>query len=205
MIGPLWPIKRRRHREASLPLVSLLILVISTIFFRRLPPISYDGAFFLLPHLSHSHLQSLSLKLIISLSLFDNLNPSPITQLWPSVPCTCRASKLIRGWLAKAQLSYHRNADVKPERGRVRLSFLHGGGTVVFGHFWQRFWVSTSLSQPPLQNSTLHSRRKCPDHRHIFFVRNGKTLPVYPSQTKLYFEVTISNPYSWLKMISNSI
>ena len=36
-------------------------------------------------------------------------------------------------------------------------------------------------------------------------VRNDKTLPVDPSQTEPYFEVKISNPYSWRKMISNSI
>ena len=38
-----------------------------------------------------------------------------------------------------------------------------------------------------------------------FSVQIGKTLIVDPSQTDPYFKVTISNPYSWQKMISNDI
>ena len=38
-----------------------------------------------------------------------------------------------------------------------------------------------------------------------FFVQNDKIFPVDPSQTELYFEVTISNLYSWRKITSNII
>ena len=38
-----------------------------------------------------------------------------------------------------------------------------------------------------------------------FFVQNGKISPVYLSQTKLYFKVTLSNSYSYRKIFSNSI
>ena len=36
-------------------------------------------------------------------------------------------------------------------------------------------------------------------------VQNGETLIVDLSQPGAYFEVTISSPYSWQKMISNGI
>ena len=62
-------------------------------------------------------------------------------------------------------------------------------------HFHHCFWVPIGSSRPLCQNDTICSRRKCPDHWHVFRVKM-KILRVDSSQMEPYFEVSISNSYS---------
>ena len=129
----------------------------------RVSPLSSSSSFSRYPPLK---LISLFLRGLHSLHL-KNASPP-----WPSP--TRRLPEVRRRWNPQPQLVGSPDASVSLGRGALGMPKFFVDRSVSSSCFWRRSRVASWPAWAPLWNGSLHSWRKCSNHRHTFLCKMAK-------------------------------